>query len=172
MTRIKIQQEGITPLATRSLGFLLFVVVIFLGSQDVLELFWRIKHQSYPNLQLVDVLLVVVISVLFVGFSIVVLEVIGGLFPTMSIVNGRIVYRRLFITRCLDWKDIEFIAKVKKPFGSYALAYSRQPLNMFDLWVGSLHGRLAGLSRPVLFLSISTDQRDHLACLIHKHHEI
>ena len=169
---IKIPQEGCFPLFIRFVGILVFLIIIISGIQEIINGTQNLSENFFSGQHKSETIRLLIIAVLLIPFSAIILEFIGGLFPSIRIDKKGFLYRRSFITRRVSWNEIEYIAKIKWPFDCYAIVYSRKPNSFFDLWIGSLNGRLARLSKPAIFLSTSREQRNQLAKFIQKNQEV
>ena len=157
-----ITPKGIIPNISRLLGYLWVGYAISAGLYG-LYLVWENGYSritaSELYVQLLESVLGVLLFVLL--FSLPGL-LLSGLFPSVQFNENGFTYKSLFLRGFIHWSEIETVARVTRPTECLAVVISRPFSLLNGLWFSSLYGRLVGIGKPVVLLSIMWEDRDEL----------
>ena len=161
MKRIEtISPKGTIPTTLRLLGFLLVCYAIAVGLYG-LYLVWENGYSRYaPSVLLIQLLQGLVGAMLFViPFSLPGLF-LAGFFPSIRFEENGIIYKFLFLGGLIHWNEIQTVARVKRPTECLAIVISRPFALLRGLWFSTLYGRIVGVGKPVILLSMNWEDRD------------
>jgi len=155
-----ITPKGTIPTISRLLGYL-WVCYASIAGLYGLYLVWENGYLQVTASELFIQLLLSIFGVLLfvIPFSLPGL-LLAGLFPSVQFDRNGFIYKSLFLRGFIHWNEIETVARVKRPTECLAIVISRPIASLSKLWFSSLYGRLAGLGKPVVLLSMNWEDRD------------
>ena len=162
----KISPKGTIPVLSRWLGSL-WVLYFVLAGIYAIYLAWQNEVLPHHPLEFVYKVFASIAGALLLvlPFSLPGL-LVAGLFPTIQIGKLGIRYSSLFLGGLVRWDEIQTVAKVKRPTECLAVVFSRPFGILNGWWFSIMHGRLAGVGKPVLLISMNWEERDELLQMI------
>jgi hypothetical protein len=161
-TSMMITPKGFVPTTFRVFGFL-WVCYFIAFIPYSLYVVWENIHSQYPPFEQFVYLVGSLFGALLVTVPLSLPGVfIAGFFPSVRLEHKGIRYRSLFLGGLIRWHEIKTVVKVKRPIECLAVVISRPFAILSGLWFLSSYGRIAGVRKPVVLLTMNWEDRDEL----------
>ena len=157
-----ITPRGTIPTLTRTIG-ILWICYGTVAGLFGLYWVWENGYSQFPPSELLMQLLKSILGVMLfaIPFSMPGL-LLAGMFPSVHVTNHGIAYQAPFLRGFIHWNEIETIARVKWPIECLAIVFSRRYIPLSNLWFSALYGRIVGVEKPVILLTLLWEDRDEL----------
>jgi hypothetical protein len=154
--------KGFIPTTFRVIGFL-WVCYFVAFIPYSLYVVWENIHSQYPPLQQLVYLVESLFGALLVAVPLSLPSIfLSGFFPSVRFENKGIIYKFLFLGGLVRWNEIKTVVRVKRPVECLAVVISRPFAILSGLWFLSSYGRIVGVGKPVVLLTMNWEDRDEL----------